>query len=257
MLLNISKKTKIVCTIGPASDTKEMILKLYQAGMSVMRVNFSHGTHEEQEAKIKIARDFEKEGIYIPCALDTKGPEIRTGYMENGAVPVKAGQAMRVAMSPCKGNAERFSVTYTSLYDDVKVGDHLLIDDGELDFEVTGKDEKAREILVVAKNDHVLKDQKGVNAPFSRLSMNEKYRDVFNSDSLFAHLIQNGQADGSIRKELDPHRTLFMILNTVTALNLRFATIGNKGLPKDNSLTVKDIEDEFLAMVDSYLTPRA
>jgi|GEM_PF-2389850 AcrR family transcriptional regulator len=88
-------------------------------------------------------------------------------------------------------------------------------------------------------------------------SMNEKYRDVFNSDSLFAHLIQNGQADGSIRKELDPHRTLFMILNTVTALNLRFATIGNKGLPKDNSLTVKDIEDEFLAMVDSYLTPRA
>jgi pyruvate kinase len=171
MLLNISKKTKIVCTIGPASDTKEMILKLYQAGMSVMRVNFSHGTHEEQEAKIKIARDFEKEGIYIPCALDTKGPEIRTGYMENGAVPVKAGQAMRVAMSPCKGNAERFSVTYTSLYDDVKVGDHLLIDDGELDFEVTGKDEKAREILVVAKNDHVLKDQKGVNAPFSRLSM--------------------------------------------------------------------------------------
>jgi pyruvate kinase len=90
MLLNIEKKTKIVCTIGPASDTKEMILKLYNAGMSVMRVNFSHGTYPEQEAKIKIARDFEKEGIYIPCALDTKGPEIRTGYMKDGAVPVKS-----------------------------------------------------------------------------------------------------------------------------------------------------------------------
>jgi pyruvate kinase len=78
---------------------------------------------------------------------------------------------MRVAMKEVLGTAEKFSVTYTSLYDDVKVGDHLLIDDGELDFEVTGKDEANREIiLVVAKNDHVLKDQKGVNAPFSRLS---------------------------------------------------------------------------------------
>jgi AcrR family transcriptional regulator len=88
-------------------------------------------------------------------------------------------------------------------------------------------------------------------------SMNEKYRGIFDSDSLFARLIQNGQADGSIRKELDAHRTLFMILNTVTALNLRFATIGNKGLPKDNSLTIQDIEEEFLAMLDTYLSPRA
>jgi hypothetical protein len=87
--------------------------------------------------------------------------------------------------------------------------------------------------------------------------MNEKYRGIFDSDSLFARLIQNGQADGSIRKELDAHRTLFMILNTVTALNLRFATIGNKGLPKDNSLTIQDIEEEFLAMLDTYLSPRA
>ena len=136
-----------------------------------MRVNFSHGTYPEQEAKIKIARDFEKEGIYIPCALDTKGPEIRTGYMKDGAIPVKTGQVMRVAMKEVLGTAEKFSVTYTSLYDDVKKGDHLLIDDGELDFEVTDKDEANREIIVVAKNDHVLKDQKGVNAPFSRLSM--------------------------------------------------------------------------------------
>ena len=79
MLLNISKKTKIVCTIGPATSTKEKILDLYKAGMTVMRINFSHGTHEEQLAKLEIARDYEKQGIYIPVALDTKGPEIRTG----------------------------------------------------------------------------------------------------------------------------------------------------------------------------------
>lgn len=171
MLLNISKKTKIVCTIGPATSTKEKILDLYKAGMTVMRINFSHGTHEEQLAKLEIARDYEKQGIYIPVALDTKGPEIRTGYMKDGKVPVKTGQKMRVQMEDCLGDETHFSVSYSGLFEDVKVGDHLLIDDGNLDFEVTGKDDEKRELLVEAKNNHVLKDQKGVNAPFSRLSM--------------------------------------------------------------------------------------
>lgn len=171
MLLNISKKTKIVCTIGPASDTKEKILALYKAGMSVMRINFSHGTYPEQEAKIKIAREFEKEGIYIPCALDTKGPEIRTGYMTDGHVEVKNNQVMRISMKDCLGDSKHFSVTYPGLYDDVKVKDHLLIDDGNLDLEIIKKDPATKELVVKAKNAHILKDQKGVNAPFSRLSM--------------------------------------------------------------------------------------
>ena len=171
MLPNISKKTKIVCTIGPASQTREMILKLYEAGMNVMRVNFSHGDHQEQLGKILIARDLEKEGIYLPVCLDTKGPEIRTGYMQEGGVPVSAGQRMKIKMDEVTGNEKEFSVTYKGLYDDVKNGDHILIDDGELDFEVIGKDSNDRSILVEAKNEHLLKDQKGVNCPFSRLSM--------------------------------------------------------------------------------------
>jgi pyruvate kinase len=172
MDLNIEKKTKIVCTIGPASDTPEMIHKLYEAGMNVMRVNFSHGTHEEQLAKIQIARSFEsKFGIYIPVALDTKGPEIRTGYMENGCVPVKKGQIMRITKTPMKGTAEKFYCTYTGLYDDVKVGETILIDDGNLEMKVIDKDEKAQELVVEAQNDHYIKDQKGMNVPMSRLSM--------------------------------------------------------------------------------------
>ena len=91
MLLNITKKTKVICTIGPASDTPEMVMKLYKAGMNVMRINFSHGTYPQQEAKINLARSFEKDDIYIPVALDTKGPEIRTGMMKDGAIPVKDG----------------------------------------------------------------------------------------------------------------------------------------------------------------------
>ena len=171
MLLYTQKKTKIVCTIGPASDTKEMILALYRAGMNVMRINFSHGTHEEQLAKIQIRDELESEGIYIPWALDTKGPEIRTGYMKDHEIPVSAGQKMRISMTDRLGDADGFSVSYSGLFDDVKPTDHLLIDDGNLDLLVTGKDEAKREILVEAQNDHILKDQKGVNAPFSRLSM--------------------------------------------------------------------------------------
>ncbi len=172
MFLITNKKTKIVCTIGPASDTPEMLLDLYKAGMNVMRVNFSHGTHEEQLEKINIARAFEKEyGIYLPVALDTKGPELRTGYMENGKVEVKKGHTMRISMTPMLGNSERFSCSYPGLYDDVKVGDIILIDDGNLEMEVTGKDEKAREIVVKALNNHYIKDQKGMNCPSSHLSM--------------------------------------------------------------------------------------
>ncbi len=172
MDLIIDKKTKIVCTIGPASDSPEMIYKLYKAGMNVMRVNFSHGTHEEHLAKIKIARSFEaKYGIYIPIALDTKGPEIRTGMMENGQVTVKKGQVMRITSVPMIGTAERFYCTYAGLYDDVKVGDTILIDDGNLMMKVTAKDAAAHEIVVEALNDHYIKDQKGMNVPETRLSM--------------------------------------------------------------------------------------
>lgn len=171
MLFNISKKTKIVCTIGPASDTREKILELYKAGMTVMRVNFSHGTHEEQLEKIKIARDFERDGIYIPVALDTKGPEIRTGYMKDGAIKVSTGQKMVISMEDRLGDENGFSVTYKGLYDDVKVGDHILIDDGNLDFLIIKKNEDNRTLLVEARNAHILKDQKGVNCPFSRLNM--------------------------------------------------------------------------------------
>ena len=147
MLLNISKKTKIVCTIGPASQTKEKMLALYKAGMSVMRVNFSHGDYEEQGNKILIRNELESEGIYIPWALDTKGPEIRCGNMENDKIVVKAGQNIRISMDDkVVGTPDRISVTYSGLYDDVNPGDRILIDDGNLELEIIGKDEEKREL---------------------------------------------------------------------------------------------------------------
>ena len=91
--------------------------------------------------------------------------------MENGQVPVKKGQVMRITKTPMKGTSEKFYCTYTGLYDDVKVGDIILIDDGNLEMKVIEKDEKAQEIVVQAQNDHYIKDQKGMNVPMSRLSM--------------------------------------------------------------------------------------
>lgn len=212
MELVLKKKTKVVCTIGPASDSPEMIYKLYQAGMNVMRVNFSHGTHEEQLAKINIARSFEKKyGIYIPVALDTKGPEIRTGYMENGQVPVKKGQIMRITKTPMTGTAEKFYCTYTGLYGDVKVGDIILIDDGNLEMKVIEKDEKAQEIVVQAQNDHYIKDQKGMNVPMSRLSMpyiseqdkqDLKFGAEYDMDAIFASFCRRPEDITAIRDEL-------------------------------------------------------
>jgi pyruvate kinase len=128
-------------------DTPEMIYKLYEAGMNVMRVNFSHGTHEEQFAKDQDCpqNSRSKYGIYIPVALDTKGPEIRTGYMENGCVPVKKGQIMRITKTPMKGTMPKSSIApMTGLYGDVKVGDIILIDDGNLEMKVIEKDEKPK-----------------------------------------------------------------------------------------------------------------
>ena len=172
MLLNISKKTKIVCTIGPSTDTKKAILDLYKAGMNVIRINFSHGTHEEQLVKIKIARDLEKEGIYIPVALDTKGPEIRIGYLENkDGILIKAGHKFYISMKECLGTEKMISVTYPGLINDVKLGDSILIDDGNLELNVIEIDHKKKLIGVKELNTHLLKNQKGVNVPSATLSM--------------------------------------------------------------------------------------
>lgn len=171
-MLNITKNTKIVCTIGPATDSYEMVLKLIEAGMNVIRVNFSHGSYEENAAKVHIARRVEKEkGILIPVMLDTKGPEIRTHMFENGKAEILRGSIVRVAMKEVLGNAHLFSITYPGLYDDVKVGDYLRLDDGNLDLEIIEKDDVKKELVTKALNSDVICNRRGVNVPYIKLSM--------------------------------------------------------------------------------------
>ncbi|MFD2305859.1 pyruvate kinase [Enterococcus termitis] len=160
------KKTKIVCTIGPASETVDMLVNLMNAGMNVCRLNFSHGDFEEHGNRIKNIREAAKiTGKRVAILLDTKGPEIRTNEMENGAITLKTGDTIRLSMTEVLGTNEKFSITYPELIDDVNVGSHILLDDGLIDLEVTDIDRAANEIVTLVKNEGVLKNKKGVNVP--------------------------------------------------------------------------------------------
>lgn len=160
------KKTKIVCTIGPASESVDMLVNLINAGMNVCRLNFSHGDYEEHGARIKNIREAVKiTGKRVAILLDTKGPEIRTNDMENGAITMKIGDSVRISMTEVLGTNEKFSITYPELINDVNVGSHILLDDGLIDLEVTDIDRNANEIVTVVKNEGVLKNKKGVNVP--------------------------------------------------------------------------------------------
>ncbi|HGS8694095.1 TPA: pyruvate kinase [Enterococcus faecalis] len=160
------KKTKIVCTIGPASESVDMLVNLINAGMNVCRLNFSHGDYEEHGARIKNIREAVKiTRKRVAILLDTKGPEIRTNDMENGAITMKIGDSVRISMTEVLGTNEKFSITYPELINDVNVGSHILLDDGLIDLEVTDIDRDANEIVTVVKNEGVLKNKKGVNVP--------------------------------------------------------------------------------------------
>ncbi|UOQ46433.1 pyruvate kinase [Halobacillus salinarum] len=160
------RKTKIVCTIGPASETVETLTKLIEAGMNVARLNFSHGDFEEHGARIKNIREAAAAtGKTVAILLDTKGPEIRTGSLKDGEVYLEKGSTVYVTMDDIEGDAERFSVTYPGLINDVHPGSKILLDDGlvELYVEEIHKDEN--EIKATVLNNGPLKNKKGVNVP--------------------------------------------------------------------------------------------
>ena len=118
------RKTKIVCTLGPASDTKEIIAALCRAGMNVARLNFSHGTHEEHQRKIDMVKEVREDlGLPIAIMLDTKGPEYRIKTFENKKVLLADGDHFTFTTDDVIGNEERVSVSYSKLPEELEVGD--------------------------------------------------------------------------------------------------------------------------------------
>lgn len=160
------KKTKMVCTIGPKSESKEMLEKLVNAGMNVMRLNFSHGDYEEHGGRIDTIREIVKEtGKRVAVLLDTKGPEIRTIKLENGDdVMLEAGQEFTITTDKAVvGNKNIVAVTYEGLTADLKAGDTILLDDGLVGLTVKGI--TGNEVKCVVNNSGELGENKGVNLP--------------------------------------------------------------------------------------------
>ena len=164
------RKTKIVCTLGPATDDENILRQLMLEGMSVARMNFSHGSHEEQKKRLDMVKKLRKElGLPVAALLDTKGPEIRIGDIEGGKVELKKGQTFVLTTEDIVGNAEIVSITYKQLYKDVKPGDSILIDDGLIGMEVQKID--GEEIVCQVKNGGFISNHKGVNVPGVELKM--------------------------------------------------------------------------------------
>jgi len=168
----IKRKTKIVGTIGPASESREMLEKLIKAGLNVARINFSHGSYEENAEKIENIK-YVREKLNVPLALvlDTKGPEIRTGKQESGnnKVEIKEGQTFTFVNDDIIGDSTKTSISYKDLYKEVLPGTKILADDGELEFEVI--EVKDKNIICKTLNTGMLGSRKTVNIPSIKLNL--------------------------------------------------------------------------------------
>jgi pyruvate kinase len=166
----MKRKTKIVCTIGPVSESAEMIGKLIDAGMNVSRLNFSHADHAEHKARIDTIRRVAKEkDRFIGIMADTKGPEIRTGEFEKGKETFSTGDVVELWKKEVLGNKERFHIQCPELFDDIDIDDYILIDDGKMKLTVTARTPDV--LTCVINNSGVIKSRKGVNVPNVKLSM--------------------------------------------------------------------------------------
>lgn len=214
------RKTKIICTIGPSSESEEKLRELMLAGMNVARFNFSHGTHEEHKEKfdrvIKVSNEL---GLPIATLLDTKGPEIRLKDIEGGRAELISGQKFILTTDEVLGNQEKVTITYKNLKDDIDVGTTILIDDGLIEMVVDEIDET--DIICTVVNGGPISNHKGVNVPGAALSM-PYISDVDKSDIMFgcdmgydfiaASFVRCREDILEVRRILDEHNSHMKII---------------------------------------------
>ena len=166
----ITKQTKVVCTLGPASEDYDTILKMANAGMNIVRLNFSHGTHEEHLHRIQTVRKVEKEnGINLGIMLDTKGPEIRLGVFANDVETYKKGEIVTIQKEDIVGSHDRFTIQCKELFDDIKANDYILVNDGKQ--KLTVLENNGQEMKCRVEVNGQLASRKGCNVPGVKLSM--------------------------------------------------------------------------------------
>ena len=205
------RKTKIVCTIGPATKEVETLKQLMLAGMNVARINFSHGNYEDQKVYIDNVKQARKE-LNMPVALllDTQGPEIRTGKLEQMPVELKAHDIFTLVHDDIVGNKERVSITYKELYKDIKIGTTILIDDGKIQLEVM--EIKDKDVVCKVTNGGLLGNRKSINLPGTHVNLPSlKEKDIQDLkdgckeqfDFVAASFVRNAEDVKAIRSVLD------------------------------------------------------
>lgn len=220
------RKTKIICTIGPASESEENLRKLMKAGMNVARFNFSHGSHEEHKAKFaRVLKVSGELGVSVATLLDTKGPEIRLRDFAAGKVELKAGQEFILTTEEILGDETRASITYKNLKEDVKEGSRVLIDDGKIEMEV--KKIEGEEIVCKVLNGGMVSNHKGINVPGVDLTM-PYISDVDRADIMFgiqmgfdfiaASFVRNKEDVLAIREILDENKSPIKIISKIESL---------------------------------------
>ena len=220
------RKTKIICTIGPASESEENLRKLMKAGMNVARFNFSHGSHEEHKAKFaRVLKVSGELGVSVATLLDTKGPEIRLRDFTAGKVELKAGQEFILTTEEILGDETKASITYKNLKEDVKEGSRILIDDGKIEMEV--KKIEGEEIVCKVLNGGMVSNHKGINVPGVDLTM-PYISDVDRADIMFgvqmgfdfiaASFVRNKEDVLAIREILDENKSPIKIISKIESL---------------------------------------
>ncbi len=207
------RKTKIVCTLGPASTSYDQIKKMALAGMNVARINMSHGVYEEHQVRVdnvkKVRRNL---GLPIPIMVDTKGPEIRIGTFQNGKIEVKEGMPFDFVCEDIVGDETKVSITYKELHNDVNKGCTLLLNDGLLIFKIT--EIEGTTIHTEAQNSGVLSDRKGLFVPNVKLNMpflseqdkkDLEYGIKIGAEMYALSFVQDGDCVREVRKFLTDH----------------------------------------------------
>jgi pyruvate kinase len=166
------KKTKIVATIGPASESVEQLVKLANLGMNIARINFSHGSKESLIQLVKNVKKAEKKsGKIIGLLQDLQGPKIRTGDFENGEIILKNGSKVEITSKNILGTTEKFSINVKTLFEDTKVGDRIILNDGYQELKIVGKNKKEKTITAKVIAGGKIKSRRGASFPDSNLSL--------------------------------------------------------------------------------------
>jgi len=217
------KKTKIICSIGPASCNYEVMREMVLAGMNVARINFSHATLEErQQVEETVKRVNEDLGTNVAIIYDTKGPDFRTGVMADGGIRLEEGNIIRIVKKDVLGTEESFTVNYKSVLKDINIGDCVLLEDGLMKLEVIDKekDDLVCKILVGG----LLKSKKGINVPGVNLNIeflsNEDVNDIIyacrrDGDFLALSFVNSKDNILAVRKILEEHNSNMKIISKI------------------------------------------